>query len=138
MMESLTHAYLRLIDKLEVNDKVANCKAALLHQAQSRNIKPEEYMAQHREDIVKIYKQADLSVICDLMDIGYSWRDVMENYANNPMIINEYDDGSNYGLREFKLISKISDFVNLGSPDCERYEDVGNILCRMSCRFRGL
>ena len=31
MMESLTHAYLRLIDKLEVNDKVANCKAALLH-----------------------------------------------------------------------------------------------------------
>lgn len=93
-MESLTHAYLRLIDKLEVNDKVANCKAALLHQAQSRNIKPEEYMAQHREDIVKIYKQADLSVICDLMDIGYSWREVMENYANNPMIINEYDDAA--------------------------------------------
>ena len=54
------------------------------------------------------------------------------DYIRFKSVINEYDDGSNFGLREFKLISKISDFVNLGSPDCERYEDVGNILCRMS------
>ena len=102
-MESLNHAYLRIIDKLDVNEKVANCKKSLIHQAQSQNLNPEEYMAQHREDIVNIYKQADLSVICDLMDIGYSWRDVMENYANNPMILNEYDDAA--------LIKKYTDEV---------------------------
>lgn len=102
-MESLNHAYLRIIDKLDVNEKVASCKKSLLHQAQSQNLNPEEYMAQHREDIVNIYKQADLSVICDLMDIGYSWRDVMENYANNPMILNEYDDAA--------LIKKYTDEV---------------------------
>ena len=54
------------------------------------------------------------------------------DYIRFKSIINEYDDGSNYGLREFKLISKISEFVNLGYPDCERYPDVSDILYRMS------
>ena len=54
------------------------------------------------------------------------------DYIHFKSIINEYDDGSNYGLREFKLISKVSEFVNLGCPECERYEDVRDILCNMS------
>ena len=54
------------------------------------------------------------------------------DYIRFKSIINEYDDGSNYGLREFKLISKVSEFVNLGCPECERYENVSDILCNMS------
>ena len=54
------------------------------------------------------------------------------DYIRFKSIINEYDDGSNFGLQDFKLISKVSEFVNLGCPDCERYEDVSDILYRMS------
>ena len=54
------------------------------------------------------------------------------DYIRFKSIINEYDDGSNFGLQDFKLISKISEFVNLGCPDCERYKDVRDILCDMS------
>ena len=54
------------------------------------------------------------------------------DYIRFKSIINEYDDGSNYGLREFKLISKVSEFINLGYPDCERYEDVSDILNKLS------
>ena len=54
------------------------------------------------------------------------------DYIHFKSIINEYDDGSNFGLREFKLISKISKFVNLGCPNYERYEDVNDILYKIS------
>ena len=54
------------------------------------------------------------------------------DYIHFKSIINEYDDGSNFGLQDFKLISKVSEFVNLGCPDCERYEDVSDILCNIS------
>lgn len=54
------------------------------------------------------------------------------DYIHFKSIINEYDDGSNYGLREFKLISKVSEFVNLGCPNYERYKDVNDILCNIS------
>lgn len=53
-------------------------------------------------------------------------------YIRFKSIINEYDDGSNFGLQDFKLISEISEFVNLGCPECERYEDVRDVLCNMS------
>ena len=54
------------------------------------------------------------------------------DYIRFKSIINEYEDGSNFGLREFKLISKVSEFVNLGCPECERYKDVNDILCNIS------
>ena len=54
------------------------------------------------------------------------------DYIHFKSIINEYDDGSNFGLQDFKLISKVSEFVNLGCPECERYKDVRDILCGIS------
>lgn len=53
------------------------------------------------------------------------------DYIHFKSIITEYED-SNFGLREFKLVSKISEFVNLGCHECEKYQDVRDILCNIS------
>ena len=53
------------------------------------------------------------------------------DYIHFKSIITEYED-SNFGLRDFKLISKISEFIDLGCPEYEKYQDVSDILNKMS------
>lgn len=53
------------------------------------------------------------------------------DYIRFKSLIDEYEDGSNFGLHEFRLVSKVSDFINLGSPKCEKCGDIDNILYDM-------
>lgn len=108
-MESLQRAYMRLISDMNVDDRIKQEKDRMLHMAALKKIPAEIYMEQHQERLVNIYKEVDLAAICDLMEMGYTWRDVMENYTSMPLIMQEYDDPVKIKQYTDEVISKVNE-----------------------------
>lgn len=108
-MESLQRAYMRLIGNMNIDGRVKQEKEKLFNMAGLKKIPADVYMEEHRENIVNIYKEVDLAVICDLMDMGYTWRDVMENYTGMPLIMEEYDDPELIRQYTDEVISRVNE-----------------------------
>lgn len=108
-MESLQRAYMRLIGNMNIDGRVKQEKDRMLNMAGLKKIPADVYMEEHRENIVNIYKEVDLAVICDLMDMGYTWRDVMENYTSMPLIMEEYDDPELIRQYTDEVISRVNE-----------------------------
>lgn len=87
-MESLEHAYYRLLSESGFTEAIQNIKQNIINASEGS---AENALSERKEEIIDAYKKMDLSIICDLLEMGYSWRDVIENYTSNPFILHELD-----------------------------------------------
>lgn len=91
-MNTLEHDYLELVTGSNILEVVQLKKNQLRQEAQAQQLDPEAYLNEHKKDILNLYKNADLGILCTLLENGHSWRNVTENYTGQPQIIRELDD----------------------------------------------
>ena len=81
-MESAASAYKRMIMEENFQQKYKNLIQEMSEDAKKENQDFKAYLNNHYKKLEKLYLPQDLKIICDLLDKGYSMREVTEAYTD--------------------------------------------------------
>lgn len=108
-MESAIHAYQRIIMTEDLRAKATQLYNSLHQEAEESGLAYEEIKQQHCQDFEDLYLPQDLQVICDLLDHGYSMREIMEAYTDQNLFAQEIKVPELVKIYEDKVLSRVND-----------------------------
>lgn len=108
-MESIASAYNRLLTQSGIMIETEKLRKRIILEAKGQNISIDECLEKHIHDFSLLTQATDLSIICDLMDMGYSWRDVTELYTDFPLISKYIRDASKIKTYTDSILQQVNE-----------------------------
>jgi hypothetical protein len=109
-MELAAHAYQRYIKQNFPADAAQQLYQKIKVAADAAQMDFHKMKKRYIQDFENLYLSKDLEVLCDLLDNGYSMRDVMEAYTHQNSFANEFhEEDAIISQYEDKVLSLVND-----------------------------
>lgn len=108
-MEPASRAYQRIIMSENLRSNAQQLYQQLHNEAEEQGLDYEEVKRRHCQDFENLYLPQDLKVICDMLEHGYSMREVTEAYTDQNLFAQDIKVPELVKIYEDKVMSLVND-----------------------------
>lgn len=108
-MEPASRAYQRIIMSEDLRSNAQQLYQQLRDEAEEQGMDYDEVKRRHCQEFENLYLPQDLKVICDMLEHGYSMREVTEAYTDQNLFARDIKVPELVKIYEDKVLSRVND-----------------------------
>lgn len=108
-MEPASRAYQRIIMSEDLRSNAQQLYQQLRDEAEDQGMDYDEVKRRHCQEFENLYLPQDLKVICDMLEHGYSMREVTEAYTDQNLFARDIKVPELVKIYEDKVLSRVND-----------------------------